>query len=255
MTSKQVMLSVTVLALIACSWLACGCTLSRTQQAKPVLQSPYPDRQVWAVVPLRNESGSMQANGTFMADHLARQLEVTHGLNVLPVNRVLNAMEALELPRITNAHQAMQLQQMLGADGLIVGTITAYDPYDPPKLGIAVELYVDPGTQPGGELIDVRRLSRASTDELSLPRHDASRGQPVNVVSNFFDAADPRVREAMQRYAAKRGGVDKDLVGWRLYRISMDLYMEFVAHAVSEQLLEAERQRITPPPTATTSAS
>ena len=49
MTSKQVML--TTLALLA------GCV---DQPGIKPLASPYPGRQVWAVAPLRNESGSLQ---------------------------------------------------------------------------------------------------------------------------------------------------------------------------------------------------
>lgn len=245
MTSKQVMLTLAAMLLIGS-----GCQLpikGRTDR----LDSPYSDRQVWAVVPLRNESGSLQADGVIMADHLTRQLENVQGVDALPVNRVLAAMEAQKMPAVTSVAEALQLMRTLGVDGLVVGTITAYDPYDPPKLGITVELYVEPATQPTGEIIDVRRISRAATDELSLPEPSGQQKaqQPVNVVSGFFDASDPNVRANLEAYGKKRGPVEDDRIGWHRYRISMDLYMEFVGFTVSEQLMQAESLRLIQPET------
>jgi len=235
MTSKQVMLTACGLALA----LLAGC-----QDGEPVtLESPYEGRQVWAVVPLRNESGTRQADGMKLADKLVQRLETVEGLEVLPVSRVLAAMERLELGAIESRDEAMELRQTLTADGLVLGTITAYDPYAPPRLGLAIELYLDPVRGPGPPM-DVRELSQKPTAPTSEPT-EAMVSQPVSAVSALYDANMAETRQRLADFAATRGrGGDEGGDPVRLHRISIDLYSEFVAYAIADRLLEAERQRL-----------
>ena len=236
MTSKQVLLLTAAIAMIS------GCTLFWDRQGMS-LESPYPTRRVWAVAPLRNESGSVEADGWSMADHLTRHLENATNLDVLPVNRVLATMEKLRIAQVTNADQAQQLLHSLRIDGLVVGTITAYDPYDPPKLGLAIELYANKKVE-YHDAINVRQLSRAATAVGSLPEQPDLR-QPVSTVSAVFDAAHQDVQEKLKRYATGRGR-PPDRGSWYRYRISMDLYSEFVSYVMSWRLLWSETQRIAP---------
>lgn len=239
MTSEQVMLALVALLMPILG----GCSVRQDAAETPVprLIAPYEGRQVWAVAPLRNESGSLQANGVRVADHLARQLEQAEGIDAVPVTRVIAAMDALKMPTIGSPQQAMQLRQTLGVDAIVVGTISTYDPYDPPKLGLALELYVDEqrALRPP---VDVRGLSRAGTDQESRLANTRN-GQPTSVVSGLYDAAEPATRQWLQRYSLGRG-TGEDRPQWRTYRISMDLYTEFVSYAVSWRLLHAEGRRV-----------
>ncbi len=216
------------------------------------LTAPYGERQVWAVAPLANESGTLQVDGARVADHLTQQLERAKGLDVVAVNRVLAAMESLGMAEVTSPDQAMKLRRTLGVDALLVGTVTAYDPYDPPKLGLAVELYTGP-RRPCASL-EIRELTHAATDTSAQPPA-VDPLKPVSVVSGFYDAADPNVRQLMEQYAKERGSEAHAEENWRLYRISMDLYTEFVAYVVSDRLLAAERQRLQPVPATETATS
>ncbi len=251
MNGKDAMTSEQVIMLTTAVLLACGCSLFVGRGADP-LHSPYATRRVWAVAPLRNESGSLHANGWVVADHLTRQLENASNLDVLPVNRVLAAMESLDLPEVRSPDEARLLLKTLGVDGLVVGTITAYAPYDPPKLGLAVELYVNQRIDYLDSL-DVRKLARAATDPGSLPAMADARLGPVSSVSAVLDAADPIVRRRLMRYASNRGQL-KDAKSWHLYRISMDLYSEFASYVMSWRLLRAEQLRIAPAKTPSASS-
>ena len=91
--------------------------------------------------------------------------------------------------------------------------------------------------------LDIRRLSAASTDGAARPPGTTRQLQPTTVVSAFLDAAAPRIRRDLQRYAKDRGPEDRE-DSWRRYRISMDLFSEFVGYVMSRRLLEAERQRV-----------
>ena len=240
MTSEQVMLMLLALAL---GVLPCvGCAARRADGPAPTLVAPYERRQVWAVAPLRNESGSRFADGVAVADQFARRFEQARGLDVIPVNRVLAAMETLQLGQVSSEPEAMRLLRILGVDGVVVGTISAYDPYDPPRLGLAVELYTDPRLPES--TLDLRRLSLAAVDDMTRrPAQAGADGQPVSVVSGFFDAADPAVRTWLDRYAAERGRQNPD-DDPRLYRLSMDRFTEFVTYTVSSHLLRQETQRV-----------
>ncbi len=244
MTSKKVMLTAVLsgvlAALTGCSW------MSYFQQPVAPLKAPYVNRHVWAIAPFNNDSGSLQADGLVLADHVQRQLANAQNLDVLPVNRTLEAMQALGMPQVTSPAQAMQLLAALGCDGLVVGDITAYDPYDPPKLGLTLELYVNERVD-HLEAIQLRRLTVAASDTSPAAAGPARVREPVSMVSAVLDASDPRTRDLLERYGVKRGPNDEP-DSWRRYRISMDLYSEFVAYTMSWRLLEAERQRLAPPP-------
>ena len=241
MTSKQVMLML-VLSMG-------GCVYEQTPPGAEPLVSPYAERRVWAVAPLRNESGSLNADGLVMADHLARQLENASHVDVVPVNRVLRAMEVLELPAITTEAHVQSVMQLLNVDGLVVGSITAYDPYDPPKLGLAIELF-DGGRAATLDAIDTRDLTRAATAEQSSP-YARGGAQPMSRrdgvasgVSIFLDAATADVRDKLKLYGGDRGGENHHPEGWHRYRISMDLYSEFVSYVASWRLMRAEARRL-----------
>jgi hypothetical protein len=154
-------------------------------------------------------------------------------------------MEALRMDEIATRSDAMRLLQTLGADGIVVGTISAYDPYDPPTIGMAIELYLHPrlaGEEPN---LDVRELTKAARDDMSLrPQASDHREQPVVAISAMLDARSPDVREDLERYARKRGAVKTDESAVH-YRINMDLYSEFVSYVMCRRLLRAEADRIT----------
>ena len=247
MTSEQVLLTRRCVAwccVIGVLGSLVGCWRKPTPDAR-LPHAPYEARQLWAVAPLRNEAGTLQADGVRFADQLAATLEEVGGIDVVPVNRVLQAMQTLEMPEVTTLEQAITLRKALGVDGLVAGTISAYDPYDPPSLGVAVDLYVDPRRPTMG--INIRSLSWAATDELSKPspaRTRVNATQPVATVSGHFKASDPRVRDALKRYAHRRGTAEDDAYAWRVYRLSMDLYSEFVSYQLGSRLMHAEYRRL-----------
>ncbi|MEO0963911.1 MAG: hypothetical protein AAFY08_02225 [Planctomycetota bacterium] len=243
MTSEKVLLRVCPPTLLIVSLLlAIGCQSPGDPDAAAGL---YPARQVWAVAPPRNESGSTHVDTARVADHLAHQLELAPGIDVLPVNRTLAAMEALGMPEVVDKNAAIALRRTLGVDALVIGTVTAWEPYTPPKLGLAVELYGNDDRPWFASPETVRALSRAATDQMSRPvaveTHD---DQPVTAISGYFDAASPAIRASIQRYATQRGGHDDAAVPWRNYMLSMDLFTEYAATRVRQRLLHAEAGRL-----------
>ncbi len=235
MTSEQVMLA-------AAALLIGGCAMFRPAHEPPKLASPFQQRHVWAVLPLVNDSGSLNADGLVMADQLARHLENAPYMDVLPVNRVLAAMDAAGMEALNSPSDALALLRALNADGLVVGSITSYDPYDPPKIGLTLELYARQRT-PHRSPLDLRSLSGAAVAGQAGNLPSSTTRQPVATTGGFFDSADPETRDALTYYANDRGPEPNEHAP-RIYRINIDLFSEFVCFVMSGRLLHAESQRL-----------
>ncbi|MCK4871940.1 MAG: hypothetical protein KAS72_04360 [Phycisphaerales bacterium] len=225
--------------------LALSCTAALPGCRTPYpdkLVSPYLDEQVWAVAPLRNESGTSLADGIILADRLTHALDASvQGIYTVPVNRVLSAMTALDVSTIDSPEQALVLCRTMGIDGLVVGTVTAYDPYDPPVYGVNVTLYVT--AQPAGSMgsFDPHKDLIGSHTDLTLRQVQAA-NQPTSA-SIHMNAAAEDVRAAVRFYA--QGRCDpKTALGWERYLKSMELYTQFVSHRLVSELLDRERMRL-----------
>lgn len=244
MASKQVMLTAVALLLGACA----------PKGAEPLV-SPYGRRSVWAVAPLHNESGSLQVDSFALADKLIEQLDAARDIDVVPLNRVLAVMESMQIKRIVTATEAQRVMAALGVDALVIGTVTAYDPYDPPKIGLAIELYLgSPMLWRPQSLDELRRMNAAGTDPLgqasgqpgpgNFPGSESLRSRPAAALSMVFSASDPHTVKMLQQYAGNRGRDAEGEDAWHRYRVSMDLYSEFVSYVVSWRLLRSEAQRL-----------
>lgn len=243
MTSEQVrLIMMRVLLLAVALGALVGCETPRFEQRT---EAPYAKRQVWAVAPVRNASGSRHANGLQVADELTRTFEQVQGIDALPLNRVLEAMDALRLTAIDSRQDAIHLREALGVDALVVGSITHYDAYDPPKLGLALDLYAWPVERGGGGL-DIRGLSWAPTaDKAGIGRDTLYRpDQPVTTVSGYFDASGAGTKQLLDDYAYGRGSTPNALHERRLFTINMNLFQEFASHEVGSQLIWAEWRRL-----------
>lgn len=249
MTSAGSMLEVAralwrVVAVACVLWVAWGCAGEREALTTPrVLESPYAaasgDR-LWAVAPLRNESGTSAADVLRIGDALASAITEVRGLRALPTNRVLDAMRALEIGVIDHPSQAAALAEALGVDGLLLGSVTWYDPYDPPALGISLALYVREGAV-GGDL-DPRVLTRQATEYDYFPLSSRGSG-PASSVALHLDGRNHEVLSEVRGYATGRhdaGGA----YGWKRYLASMDLYERFAAHHAIDRLLRMEADRV-----------
>jgi len=255
MTTVQTMLAragarvragATLLLVCAVGLAAC----QRPQLAQPaVLVSPYEPAQGevrWAIAPLANESGVSRVDVLTISDKLVAAIEEVKGISCVPVNRTLAAMDARGVRAIRTPQDAKAVAEALGVRGLVLGTITAYDPYTPPKFGLTLALYWVDAAGPADSNLDPRALQAAYSDRSTLP-HTRFRERPASVVSEHLDAANNEVLKNLQDFAVGRSDPDSAL-GWQRYTASMDLYTEFAAYWCVRRLLEEEHARIAPPP-------
>lgn len=252
MTSAQTMLSTLIAFAIVCATvLLSGCTTTkpRDQLYPPgVIVSPYDTSAgnvLWAVIPPMNESGTSAADSAKIGDAIVAAAQGVRGVRCLPINRSLDAMRSLGMPYgIESSSDAHKLAEYLGADAVLVGSVTAYDPYDPPVLGLAMALYARPGSMANlaRAKLDSRALTMAFTDFGSYDGLSFA-GEPVTVVSEYLDARNHEVLFALRSYAQGRSDQNSAL-GWRIYLASMDLYTQFAAHHTIGRLIDEEWLRL-----------
>ena len=197
-------------------------------------------RQVWAIAPAINLSGQQTVDPLLQSDILYYQLQTVRGLNVIPVNRVAQVYAALKLEKIQSAEQAAVVCDLLGCDGLIVPTVTAFDPYAPPKFGCSLELFGKPKDFAVPQNVDPRDLVRDASPPMTSGMHDAqqalSRGGAFAQSIGMFDAANGSVRQAVLDYAVGRNDPQGPL-GPKEYFVNMDRYCGFAYHALLQDLV------------------
>ncbi len=208
---------------------------------------------VWAVAPLRNESGVSVVDPLVVTDQLARQAHAVDGLDVIPLNRTIAVMRALRMDEVQSPVEARRLAEALGADAIIVGTMTAWDPYNPPKIGLSLALFARDGSpmvwSPPAQPVSGRSQDTPETFALETSGRDTTlvsagfSDEPMSTASEHLDGANHAVQMQVKNYARGRHDTVSAL-GWRRYLASMPLYTEFVSHRLVGRLLEEERRRV-----------
>jgi hypothetical protein len=230
-----------------------GCSSEPKLVAPAEVRTPYDTSRaepLWAVVPLRNESGTTSADVLAISDKVVAAAAQVRGVRTLPLNRTIAAMQSLNLPELSSPAEATALAKQMGVDALILGSITAYDPYDPPKLGLALALYPMPGAPGIGSQppVDPHALEGRPTDYQYFPRSNHAEA-PAAVVSEYLDGKNQGVQIDLRDYAKGRHNPEAAL-GWRRYLTSMDLYSEFAAWHAVRSLVNREWVRLTGSPPA-----
>ena len=230
--SAATILFALLIAMMALLAMASGCETGEKLTPPAKLSSPLPDRQLWAVAPFENESGVSVVDGARLADLFVQEAQQAQGIDLVPVNRVIAAMRHLRMPRVSTVADAQSLLQLLQVDGLIIGTVTAYDPYRPPILGLAVQLWIAPGTQQTA--FNPRELVTSPSGEVA-PSAMAP-AQPTAQASGVFDASDHDTLLALQNYAVGRTEIESPF-GNDSYLVNIELYTKFVSHRLMGALL------------------
>jgi hypothetical protein len=226
-----------VLILIMTMTALAGCA-KRNPYGTEIRQTLTGDRKtVWAVAPAINLSGQEGIDPLLQADILFQQLQQVGGLTVVPVNRVAELYVNLGIEKVQSEEQAALVCDLLGVDGLVVPTITIYDPYDPPKVGASLQLFIKPGAYARPKTIDPHDLSRMANPG---PTESLAQEPDFEQAVGMFDAANGSVRDRLFVYAAGRNDPLGPL-GKREYLLSMDRYCGFVYHELIGQLIQSPR--------------
>lgn len=236
------MRSITGAVILGAVALSGACAHKPPEYGREFVQSlPPKRREVWAVAPAINLSGQRGVDPLLQADLLFQQVQQVRGLTVVPVNRVAEVYVGLGIEQVQSAEQASLVCDLLGCDALVVPTVTAYDPYDPPKLGASLHLFARPGNYARPANVDPRELARMAAppaDESMPAPRDAQFLQAVGM----FDAANGTTRHALLAYASGRND-PLGPMGPKEYLASMDRYCGFVYAELTADLLKQAKAK------------
>lgn len=215
------------------TWLLVGCRPAERVVEPAVIANPTLGPMSIAVAPALNQSGSTDFDANRFADLMAGELSYADGISVIPVSRVLGVLAAQRMEAVESPAHALEIVRALGADAILVFSVTQYDPYDPPSIGITAQLY---GTRPGssGGTVEPVALSRQAALAASSPRR-AARGL-IGQTQGVFDAASDWVVRDIRHYAACRHG-QRSPYGWRKYVVSQQHFIRYCCYATITRLI------------------
>lgn len=131
--------------------LATGCSLVPDARPRERFHNPLPQLHRIAVLPFFNQSTEPTLNQTAVAEAYYAELQLIPGFEVLPVGVSAGAWDQFVAIRGEPRGGAdfQELARFLGVDAVVVGAVTDYDPYSPPRLALTVRWYAaDPAFHP-----------------------------------------------------------------------------------------------------------
>ncbi|VAX40414.1 hypothetical protein MNBD_PLANCTO02-372 [hydrothermal vent metagenome] len=102
--------------------------------------NPNPSISTGAVAPFFNQSAEKTVDGRRFAQAYFTELQKTPGYQVVPVGVTETAIIKHHL-KMASPQDVLRLAEILNVDAVVVGTVTEYVPYYPPRIGMHVEWY------------------------------------------------------------------------------------------------------------------
>ena len=118
-----------------------GCALVFPEVTQePVIHNPFLQLSKVAVAPFFNQSDERTVDGRKFALAYFAELQTVQGFEVVPLGVVEEAILEYHVD-LSRPAEARRLAHILGVDAVVVGSVTDYTPYYPPRCGMRVEWY------------------------------------------------------------------------------------------------------------------
>lgn len=117
-----------------------GCSLIPDVTHQPIFHNPFPQLHRVAVLPFVNQSKEPTVDGDAVALAYYNELQAVRGFEVMPVGVAKRLVQASGM-ELHSAEDFQKLARFMGVDAIVVGSVTEYTPYYPPRLGLAVNWY------------------------------------------------------------------------------------------------------------------
>jgi hypothetical protein len=121
-----------------------GCALLPDKIVEPQFHNPFPQIYRVAVLPFFNQSAEPTVDGDAVAMAYYNELQAIPGFEVMPVGvakQMLAASIAATGQEPRGGADFQLLARQMGVDAVLIGSITEYSPYYPPRMGLAVDWY------------------------------------------------------------------------------------------------------------------
>ncbi|TWT47734.1 hypothetical protein [Botrimarina hoheduenensis] len=136
-----------LLALAPLVVLTTGCHIVVPEVShQALLHNPFPQLSRVAVTPFFNQSEEPTVDGRQFARAYFSELQTIPGYEVVPVGVVETAMREMGIVNLDDPAKVRALGEALGVDAVVVGAVTEFSPYYPPRCGLRVSWYAsNPG--------------------------------------------------------------------------------------------------------------
>jgi len=127
----------------AASVVMTGCSLVPDTEFRERLHNPFPQMKQVAVLPFFNQSNDPTLDTTEVAEAYYAALQAIPGFEVLPtgVTRVQWMQYAAAYGEPTRGEDFQRLAKMMGVEAVIVGSVTDYQAFYPPRMAMTVRWY------------------------------------------------------------------------------------------------------------------
>ena len=120
--------------------LLAGCGLLPEIAHQPTYHNPFPQLTKVAIAPFFNLSTEPTVDGRQFANAYFHELQAIPGFEVVPVGTVEEKARELNLS-LANPVEVRKLAEALEVDAIVIGAITDFSPYYPPRCALQVEWY------------------------------------------------------------------------------------------------------------------
>jgi len=117
-----------------------GCCFLPEIAHQPTLHNPFPQLSKVAVVPFFNQSTEPTVDGRQFALSYFNELQLVPGFEVVPVDVVEQTIADNRID-LDGPSEVRRLGDLLGVDVVVLGTVTDFSPYYPPRCALRVEWY------------------------------------------------------------------------------------------------------------------
>ncbi|MFO0898668.1 MAG: hypothetical protein U0836_14690 [Pirellulales bacterium] len=132
---------------LALAPLAAGCHLPELAH-QPRVHNPFPQLHKVAIAPFFNLSTEPTVDGREFALAYFNELQRIPGYEVVPVGVVEQTMKQYKIG-LSSPEDARKLAEILGVDAVVIGAVTDFTPWFPPRCAMQVEWYArNPCFQP-----------------------------------------------------------------------------------------------------------
>ncbi len=128
------------LFVLSLSMMLCGCSILPEMSRQPHLHNPFPQLCKVAVAPFFNLTNEPTLDGRKVGIAYFNELQSVPGFEVVPVGVVETAMQEHKI-ELRGPAEARRLAQILKVDAVVIGAVTDYFPYYPPRMALQVEWY------------------------------------------------------------------------------------------------------------------
>ncbi len=120
--------------------LLCGCGVLPQVVHQPTYHNPFPQLSKVAIAPFFNLSVEPTVDGRQFAQAYFNELQLIPGFEVAPMGAVEKMADQYKLSLASPA-EVRKLAQLLQVDAVVIGAITDFSPYYPPRCSLQVEWY------------------------------------------------------------------------------------------------------------------